>query len=44
MFLTIPDGDQPASPNGPHFRVRVLLPEFVGRLIDRLVRFFNGGA
>jgi hypothetical protein len=33
MFLTISDEDKPALPNGPHFRVIVIWPECVKRLV-----------
>ena len=38
------DEDQPPAPDEPHFRVVVLVPEFVKRLIGRLVRLLTGGA
>jgi hypothetical protein len=41
MNLTLPDEDKPARSNGPHFRVIVLLPEFVERLIEKLGRYWT---
>ena len=41
MNLTLPDEDEPALPNGPHFRVVVLVPEFVERLIGKLLRYWR---
>jgi hypothetical protein len=38
MFLTISDEDKPAGPNGPHFRVFVILPECIKRLVRFLIR------
>lgn len=41
MPLMIPDDEQDADPHAPPFRVSVLIPEFVKRLINRLVRFLS---
>ena len=39
MPLMIFDDDQHAAPDGPPFRVLVLMLGFVDGLVDRLVRF-----
>jgi len=40
-LVILADEDQPALPNGPHFRVVVLVPEFIKRLIEKLRRYWS---
>ena len=41
MPLIFPDDDQHDTPDGPPFKVFVLIPKFVKKLIGRLVRFLS---
>jgi hypothetical protein len=42
MPLTISDEDQPTDEHGSRFRVIIILPEFVKRLIERIRRWIGG--
>jgi hypothetical protein len=42
MNLTLPEEDQPTLPNATRFRVIVLLPAFIERLIEKLRQRFGG--
>ena len=41
MPLIIPDDDQHDTPDGPPFKVFIFIPEFVKRMIGRLVRLLS---
>jgi hypothetical protein len=43
-LMLFDDDDRLPSPGGPRFRVLVLLPAFLKRLIERLRRRLFGGA
>jgi len=43
-LILFTDEGQPPAPNGPRLGVLALVPQFMERLVGRLVRFLTGGA